>query len=145
MVEVKTSPAHFSGPSLGQALRHCTVIPTSQMGDGPRSQEHAGAPPRCTGAKEEVNTSRGTKASRRGRQDTRQEEEPGPVETEVSALPCMRCRDRGGRAPSFPGGTYCAARRQPWCNAAPCRRQGEHAWLHPAVGGRSEGGPGSGV
>lgn len=87
MVEVKTSPAHFSGPGLGQPLRRCAVIPIPQMGDGPRGQEHVGAPPRCPGAEEEANTSRGQIASRRGRQDTRQEEEPGLVETAVSALP----------------------------------------------------------
>lgn len=131
MVEVKTSPVHFSGPGLRQPLRHCAVIPIPQMGDGPRGQEHAGAPPRCTGAEEEANTSRGQKASRRGRQDTRQEEEPGPVETAVFALPCMRCRDRGVRPPSFLGGTYCAAPRQLWCNAAPCRRQGDTPGCNP--------------
>lgn len=69
----------------------------------------------------------------------RPEEEPGAAESAVSALPCSRLPDRGDRAPSFPGWTYCAAQRQPWCNAAPCRRPGKKAWLQPAGRDRREG------
>lgn len=68
----------------------------------------------------------------------RPEEEPRAAESAVSGLPCSRRWDRGDRAPSFPGWTYCAAQRQPWCNAAPCRRPGKQAWLQPAGSNRRE-------